>query len=85
MPDMPTTEKAYDEIVELFARGTSPAEVLRFHPSLAAEQRARYLLEHNKTGELTEDEAAELEQLGHLEHLVQLVKARARLHAEANS
>ncbi len=82
---MQTIEKAYDEIVELFARGSGPAEVLRFRPSRAAQQRARYLLEHNKAGELTEDEAAELERLGQLEHLVQLVKARARLHAEAQS
>jgi len=82
---MQTIEKAYDEVVELFARGSSPAEVLRFHPSRVAQQRARYLLERNKTGELTEDEAAELERLGQLEHLVQLVKARARLHAEAQS
>jgi len=80
---MPTIEKAYDEIVELFARGSGPAEVLRFHPSLAAQDRARYLLEQNGTGELTEDEAAELERLGQLEHLVQLVKARARLHIES--
>jgi len=30
---------------------------------------------------LTEEEAGELERLGQLEHLVQLVKARDRLHA----
>jgi len=82
---MQTIEKAYDEIVELFARGSSPPEVLRFHPSGAAQQRASYLLDRNKSGELTEDEAAELERLGQLEQLVQLVKARARLHAEAQS
>ncbi len=83
--NMTTTEKAYDEIVELFARGSSPAEILRFHPSRAAQQRARCLLQRNKTGELTDDEAAELERLGQLEHLVQLVKARAHLHAEVSS
>ncbi len=33
---MQTIEKAYDEIVELFARGSGPAEVLGFHPSPAA-------------------------------------------------
>ena len=77
---MATIEKAYDEIVELFARGSSPGEILRFHPSRAAQQRARYLLDRSKTGELTNDEAAELERLGQLEHLMQLVKARAHLH-----
>jgi hypothetical protein len=42
--DVQTTEKAYVEIVELFARGSGPAEILRFHPSRAAQQRALYLL-----------------------------------------
>ncbi len=79
---MQLAEKAYDEIVELFARGSTPDEILRFRPSDEAQQRAHYLLEQNRRGELTDDEAAELEQLGQLEHLVQLVKARARLHAE---
>jgi hypothetical protein len=82
---MQTIEKTYDEIVELFARGSSPAEVLRFHPSRASQERARYLLQQNKVGKLTEDEAAELERLEQLEQLVQLVKARARLHAETQS
>jgi hypothetical protein len=79
---MATIEKAYDEIVDLFARGSGPAEVLQFRPSRAAQRKVRFLLDRNKKGKLTEDEAAELEQLGQLEHLVQLVKARARLHVE---
>ncbi|MGO9111741.1 MAG: hypothetical protein ACLP9L_21150 [Thermoguttaceae bacterium] len=85
MPGTPTIEKAYDEIVDLFARGSSPLEILRFHPSRAAQRRARYLLNRNKAGELTDDEAAELERLGQFEHLVQLVKARAHLHEEVDT
>lgn len=79
---MATIEKVYDEIVDLFARGSSPADVLQFRPSPAAQEKARYLLDRNKSGDLTEDEAAELEQWGQLEHLVQLVKARARRYSE---
>lgn len=82
---MQIAEKAYDEIVELFARGSSAGEILRFRPSHQAQQRASYLLERNRTGELTEDERDELERLGQLEHFMQLVKARARLHTEAPS
>lgn len=82
---MQVTERAYDEIVDLFARGSRPSEILQFRPSDAAQQRASYLLERNRAGELTDDEAAELEQLGQIEHLMQLVKARVRLHAAANS
>ncbi len=76
---MGVPQKSYDEIVDLFAR-TSSAEVLAFRPSLDSQERAHYLLEGNKRGEMTEDEAAELERFGKLEHLIQLVKARAQVY-----
>ena len=79
---MSVAEKAYDEMIDLFARGSSPREIVRFHPSRIAQERARYLLERTITGQMTADEAVELDRLGELEHLMQLVKARARLYAE---
>lgn len=82
---MRIAEKSYDEIVDLFARGSTPAEIMRFRPSPAVQERARYLLEQYKIGALTGEEADELERLGQLEHMMQLVKARARLHAEPQS
>ena len=75
---LPTEQKSYDEIVDLFARGASSAEVLAFRPSQETQERVRELLERNAAAELTEEEAAELERFGELEHLMQLVKARAR-------
>jgi hypothetical protein len=56
---MSVPQKSYDEIVDLFARASS-AEVLAFRPSVDSQERVRYLLERNKSGELTQDEAAEL-------------------------
>jgi hypothetical protein len=79
---MRATLKAYDEIVDLFARGTTSAEILAFCPSRKTQDRVRYLLARNKAGELSQEEAAELERFGELEHLMQLVKARAHLYAE---
>lgn len=76
---MRASQKSYDEIVDLFAR-TSSAEVLAFRPSVDSQERVRYLLEQNASGELTTDEAAELERFGELEHLMQLVKARAQVY-----
>ena len=76
---MSVPQKSYDEIVDLFAR-TSSAEVLAFRPSADSQERVRYLLERNESGEMTEDEAAELERFGELEHLMQLVKARAQVY-----
>ena len=51
--------------------------MLAFRPSLEMQDRVRYLLERNAADELTEEEAAELEWLGELEHFMQLVKIRA--------
>jgi hypothetical protein len=82
---MQVAEKAYDELVNFFARGSSTADILSFRPSPAAQQRASQLLERNRQGELTADEAEELERFGQLEHLMQLVKARARLYAESTT
>lgn len=81
---MSVPQKSYDEIVDLFAR-TSSAEVLAFRPSVESQERVRYLLERNKSGELTESESSELERFGELEHLMQLVKARAQLYLESRS
>lgn len=79
---LPAERKSYDEIVDLFARGASPDEVLAFRPSRETQERIRFLLERNAADELTADEAAELERFGDLEHLMQLVKARAREYLE---
>jgi hypothetical protein len=79
---MESVEKSYDEMIDLFARGTTPAQILAFRPSEAAQEQVKYLLARNKTDQLTPEEAAELERFGELEHLMQLVKARAQLYIE---
>ena len=76
----PFPQKTYDEIIDLFARGASPQEILSFRPSAETQERVRELLERNSADELTEDEAAELERFGELEYLMQLVKARAHAY-----
>ncbi len=66
------------EIAELFASLPSPEQILRFRPSAAIQERATELLERLKSGELTEEESAELDQFQHAETLMRLVKARLR-------
>jgi hypothetical protein len=82
---MEVSEKAYDEIVDLFARGSSTTQILGFRPSEETQDRARYLLDRSKSDQLTEQEAAELDRFGQLEHMMQLVKARARSYVDATS
>ena len=82
---VPVDRKSYDEIVEFFARGTSPEEVLAFRPSEETLERVRYLLERNAADDLTEEESEELERLGEIEHFMQLVKARAQAYIETKT
>jgi hypothetical protein len=79
--DKSLTNLAMDEN-ELFDKvlQTGLAGFLAVRPSTESQERVRYLLERNESGELTEDETAELERFGELEHLMQLVKARAQVH-----
>ena len=79
---MEAAQKSYEEMVDLFAQGTTPAKILAFRPSRAAQARVHALLARNKTGDLSPEEAAELERFGELEHLMQLVKARAHRYLE---
>jgi hypothetical protein len=89
-PDQPfiavsPERKSYDEIIDFLARGASSAEVLAFRPSEETQDRVRFLLDRNAADELTEDEAAELEILGELEHVMQLVKVRAREYVKTKT
>ena len=77
--------KGYDEIIDFFARGPSPGDVLAFQPSAETTDRVRYLLDRNAADELTEEESEELEFLGEVEHFMQLIKARARTYVETKT
>jgi hypothetical protein len=81
---MNVPQKSYDEIVDLFAR-ISSAEVLAFRPSFESQERVRYLLDRNSDGALTPAKTAELERFGELEHVMQLLKARAQVYVESES
>lgn len=72
--------RAYDEIVDFIAAGTSPASVAAFTASDQTKQRVADLLQRAKGGGLTTEEDAELKEYLQLEHLMRLAKARARQH-----
>jgi hypothetical protein len=75
---MGAEQRSYDEMIDVFARGGGAGSVLAFRPSAEAQARVRDLLARSNEGTLTDDEQAELDRFGELEHLMQLVKARAR-------
>ena len=70
--------KSYDEIIDLLARGASSAEIAAFQFSEETQEHVRFLLERNSAGELTAEEASELDLLGEFGHVMQLVKLRAQ-------
>jgi len=70
--------KAYDEIVNFIAAGTSPASVVSFQPSEAVKAHVGELIAREKESELSAEEIAELNLYIQLEHIMRLAKARAR-------
>ena len=72
--------KAYEEIVEFIARGTTPNNVVAFRPSEGTKERVAELIQREKTSGISLEEESELSHYLQLEHLMRLAKARARQH-----
>ena len=75
---MSTMSTAYHEIIEFIAAGSTPEEVVNFHPSLDAQRRIADLLEREREQNLSLEEKAELDHFTELEHILRMAKARAR-------
>lgn len=75
-----TTAKAYEEVIDFIAAGTTPQNVIAFRPSDNSQKRITELLERKKNDELTSAESSELEHYLQLEHLMRLAKARAHTY-----
>lgn len=69
--------RAYEEIVDFIAAGTSPGGLVRFQPSEASKTRVADLMHREKTSGLSAEETEELNHYMQLEHLMRLAKARA--------
>ena len=70
--------RAYDEIIDFIAAGTTPDAVARFEPSPQTKAYVADLIHREKTVGLTPEEASELDHYLKLEHVMRLAKARAR-------
>jgi hypothetical protein len=69
--------RAYEEVIEFIAAGTSPDSLINFQPSDAAKERLADLIHREKTTGLSPDEESELEHYLQLEHILRLAKSRA--------
>jgi hypothetical protein len=70
--------RAYEEIVDFIAGGSTPGDVAAWTPSQAARDRVAQLLDLERSGTISPDDRAELNHYLELEHLMRLAKARAR-------
>lgn len=70
--------KAYNEIVDFIASGTTPRAVADFCASENTRQRVAELIGQEKTSSLSEEERSELDHFLEVEHIMRLAKAKAR-------
>ena len=70
--------KAFEELVDFIARGTTSRTVAHFKASSETRDRVEELVRKEKSQGLMAEERSELEDYLHLEHLMRMAKARAR-------
>ena len=75
-----SSHRAYEELIDFIAAGTTPRNLVAFQPSEEARQRVADLIEREKSASITSQEKSELEHYVQLEHLMRMAKARARRH-----
>jgi len=77
-----STAKAYEEIIDFIAAGTSPNDVIAYQPSDMVKERVADLIYREKNNGLSPEEKSELDHYMQLEHLMRLAKARAHKYIE---
>jgi hypothetical protein len=70
--------RAYEEVIDFIAAGTTPTRVANFEASPLVKERVADLILREKTTGLSPDEKSELDHYMELEHIIRLAKARAR-------
>ena len=71
-----TQPQVFEEIAEFLAAFPTREQVLAFRPSPETQERARELLLRSNSGELSEEERGELDDLSRAELFVRMLKAR---------
>ncbi len=69
---------AYDEIYEFLLSAPTPQAVIDFRPSEETQARIRVLLDANRQGVLTVEQQVELDEFERIEHLMRMLKIKAR-------
>ncbi len=83
MPIAP--EKTVSDVMTDFL-GSAPSleEIAEYRLPSELQESAHLLLDKNRNGTLSEDERAEMEEFRQIDHLLTLIKAKARLKLKAS-
>ena len=76
---------AFNEMLDFLAGGPTPEQIIAFKLSPATQARLEELLDKNREAELTNEETAELDVYKQINHILILLKARARSMLSATS
>ena len=68
-----------DEVMAFLLSSPTPQQIIDFRASDFAQQRLRYLLDANRNGTLTTEEASELDVASNVNHFMMTLKAKAHL------
>jgi hypothetical protein len=69
----------FEHFIDFLVEKASPAEILAFRITETDRERAIALLDKQDSGELTAEEAAELDQMRQIDRLVSILHARATM------
>lgn len=75
--------KIFEDAAQVLSEAIDPKQLTSSRASKATSQRVELLVQKLKEGEITKAERAELEQYQMLNHIMSLVKARARLSSRS--
>jgi hypothetical protein len=78
LPASEALNPAFDEIVDFLASGPTPQQIAAFKVSPSTQVRLEELLAKNSEDGLSDEEAAELDVYEQINHIMILLKARAR-------
>ena len=74
---MATLTQAEREIIDLLSHHPTPQEIVAFHPSQEANERAYELIDAERERDLTDEEQRELDVYLYLEHFMDMMKLEA--------
>jgi hypothetical protein len=69
---------SHEEVYDFLLTQPTLKQIITYRPSEVSQQRLSELLESNRTGSLTPDDEIELNEFEKVEHLMIMMKAKAR-------